>query len=150
MSRSAPDSLTEKQAEALDGVWRRKSSKEIARDLGISPWSVDKRIDAARAKLGAQTRDEAARIYAEARYGESLTGELLAVTFQAEPVEIRTGASQGADPSPPRRRSVLWLDPKRFGPVGRLGLILAGAMAISLFLLTGLGIANGLQSLLEP
>lgn len=165
MASDILDSLTDKQAEALVMVLRRMSSKEIARELGISPWSVDKRLDAARVKLGAQTREEAARIYARARYGESFAGEPFAVTPAAELVEPEGGASSeraagdresqssvssGTDPWPTLRRSVLWLDPKAIGPVGRLALILGGALAISLLLLSGLGIANGLQSLLAP
>jgi hypothetical protein len=46
-------------------VLQHKSSKEIARTLGISPYTVDQRIAAARQKLNVCTRGELARAYAE-------------------------------------------------------------------------------------
>lgn len=55
--------LTAKQREVLDLVLSHKSSKEIARTLSISPYTVDQRITAARQKLGASTRGELARTY---------------------------------------------------------------------------------------
>ena len=58
--------LTEKQRECLHLVVLRKSSKEIARILGISKPAVDQRLVSARRVLGASTRDEAALIYARA------------------------------------------------------------------------------------
>jgi DNA-binding CsgD family transcriptional regulator len=56
--------LTEKQRACLDLLIERKTSKEIARILGISKPTVDQRITAARIILGAANRDEAALIYA--------------------------------------------------------------------------------------
>jgi DNA-binding CsgD family transcriptional regulator len=56
--------LTDKQRECLHFVVMRKSSKEIARELGISKPTVDQRITNARQILGARSRDEAAIIFA--------------------------------------------------------------------------------------
>src|SRR3546814_3019265 len=56
--------LTEKQRACLDLLIERKTSKEIARILGISKPTVDQRITAARIILGAANRHEAALIYA--------------------------------------------------------------------------------------
>lgn len=56
--------LTAKQRQCMDLVVLRKSSKQIARELGISKPTVDQRIANARAVLGASNRDEAALIYA--------------------------------------------------------------------------------------
>lgn len=56
-------SLTEKQREVLDLVLRHKSSKEIARALQISPYTVDQRIASARQKTGSASRGELARNY---------------------------------------------------------------------------------------
>lgn len=56
--------LTEKQRECLRLVWRHRESKEIARDLGISPHSVDGRIKTAMRTLGVDDRYEAARLLA--------------------------------------------------------------------------------------
>jgi DNA-binding CsgD family transcriptional regulator len=64
-SRSTRSELSEKQKAVLDLVIRHKSSKEIARTLGISPYTVDQRITSARQKLGLNTRSELARAYIE-------------------------------------------------------------------------------------
>jgi DNA-binding CsgD family transcriptional regulator len=56
-------SLSEKQRQVLDLLIQHKTSKEIARLLGISPHTVDQRIRFARDKLGARTRSEAAIAY---------------------------------------------------------------------------------------
>ena len=55
--------LTDKQREVLDLLIEHKTSKEIARLLGISPQTVDQRIFFAKEKLGAASRNEAAAAY---------------------------------------------------------------------------------------
>lgn len=49
--------------DVLQGVAQYKSSKEIARDLKISPHTVDQRMKRIQAILGVTTRFEAARLY---------------------------------------------------------------------------------------
>lgn len=61
--------LTDKQRECLRLVVLRKSSKEIARELGIAKPTVDQRIANARQILGARNRDEAAIIFARGTGG---------------------------------------------------------------------------------
>jgi DNA-binding CsgD family transcriptional regulator len=56
--------LTEGQKECLRLVDDHLTSKEIARFLGISHFTVDQRLDAARRKLNAATRKDAAKIFA--------------------------------------------------------------------------------------
>lgn len=56
--------LSDKQRACLDLLLERRTSKQMARTLGISKPTVDQRIAAARVILGAGDRDEAARIYA--------------------------------------------------------------------------------------
>jgi DNA-binding CsgD family transcriptional regulator len=58
-----PD-LTIGQRECLRLVKAQYTSKEIARQLGISPFTVDQRLDAARKKLNATSRADAARRFA--------------------------------------------------------------------------------------
>lgn len=58
-------SITDRQRAVLDLVVQHWTSKEIARELDISPSTVDQRINAVRAKLGARDRAETARAYAE-------------------------------------------------------------------------------------
>ncbi len=62
--RSRIARLTDKQRQCMHLVVLRKSSKEIARQLGISKPTVDQRIAGARLILGAGNRDEAAIIFA--------------------------------------------------------------------------------------
>ena len=55
--------FTDKQRHVLDLLIEHKTSKEIARILGISPHTVDQRISLARAKLGVSSRNELAARY---------------------------------------------------------------------------------------
>ena len=57
--------LTEKQRACLRLVLMHKSSKEIARELGLQVDAVDQRIKTAMKTLGVQSRVEAARLLAE-------------------------------------------------------------------------------------
>ncbi|MEI4509336.1 helix-turn-helix transcriptional regulator [Sphingopyxis sp. CCNWLW253] len=59
--------MTDKQRACLDLVLERKTSKQIARELGISKYTVDQRITNARTALGAADRDEVALRYARLR-----------------------------------------------------------------------------------
>lgn len=61
--------LTEGQKACLRLVDDHHTSKEIARLLGISPFTVDQRLDAARRKLGAASRKDAAKIFVKIEQG---------------------------------------------------------------------------------
>lgn len=61
--RAQFSSLTGKQREVLDLLLAHKTSKEIARELGISPHTVDQRIQFAKGKLGVDSRGEVAVAY---------------------------------------------------------------------------------------
>jgi len=63
--------LTEGQKACLRLVDDHHTSKEIARMLGISPFTVDQRLDAARRKLNASSRKHAAKIFAGMEQGIS-------------------------------------------------------------------------------
>lgn len=56
--------LSEGQRACLRGVLAMRSSKEIAKELGISPHTVDKRLKDAMKILGVSSRVEAARMLA--------------------------------------------------------------------------------------
>jgi DNA-binding CsgD family transcriptional regulator len=62
-SRKRIDRLSAKEREVLDQILQHKSLKVIAHDLGITLSAVDQRLKAARTKLGAADRNQAARIY---------------------------------------------------------------------------------------
>ena len=57
-----PASLSGRQIEVLKLVATGKTSKQIGRELGISPSTVDNHIRAAADRLGATSRQEAARM----------------------------------------------------------------------------------------
>lgn len=66
MSRDRVDKLTEGQREVLRRVDRHMETKEIARELGISPDGVNQRVKAAMRTLGVNKRRDAALLLAEA------------------------------------------------------------------------------------
>lgn len=69
-------SLTDKQREALDLLVQHKTSKEISRILGVSPHTIDQRIDTAKKKFGVRSRGELAQAYLrERQIGEAVTYE---------------------------------------------------------------------------
>ena len=59
------DRLTDKQRECLRLVFMHRSSKEIARELGVGSDAVDQRIKTAMRTLGVESRTEAARLLAQ-------------------------------------------------------------------------------------
>lgn len=56
--------LTEKERAVLDLILQHKPTKEIARELGLAPNTVDMRLRSAREKLGTADRNATARAYA--------------------------------------------------------------------------------------
>lgn len=103
-------SLTPKERQCLRLVLENRSSKQIARQLGISQTSVDTHVRRARAKLGLKDRYEAARRLA---------------TWE-------TGGPEVAAP-PPTAPSGGFLPPlERMNFGQRLLLIVAGAIAAAL------------------
>lgn len=137
--------LTEKEVEALQLVHERLTSKQIGRRLGISPKSVDKRLDSARIKLGASTRLDAARRWARKQYGESFPGPLLPVT-DPEQTDDPNGVEM---PGVHQRFLGARLDPARIGPLGRTLIIFGGAAAMLIMLLVALAVAGEVFALLE-
>ena len=158
-------SLTDKQREVLDLVIEHKSSKEIARLLGISPYTVDQRISAARVKLGAPSGGELARRYNRLRdlcegsaYGSSqfvepypppLTNgqeELAGALFTLEDAGARFIERPWAGQRPPT--PFLEGIDRRFGVLGRFGFVVSMALGLAVTLLIVLAAAQALNSLL--
>lgn len=81
------EALTAKQCECLELVLHHMTSKQIAIELGISPHTVNQRLDAARQKLGAATRADAAVTYAK------LKGMPESIVYHVLPEPPETGAS---------------------------------------------------------
>ncbi len=73
--------LTQLQIDVLTRVAQFKSSKQIARELGISHHTVDQRIRSVIEKMGVETRAEAARAYIEARDNKDLVNDDICETL---------------------------------------------------------------------
>ena len=94
------EALTSKQKEVLDLLVQHKTSKEIARELGISPHTVDQRIQFAKTKLNAATRGELAQEYRRlCAICDAMTYENSRIAETEEPAEI--GTKDGGGPVPP-------------------------------------------------
>jgi DNA-binding CsgD family transcriptional regulator len=157
--------LTAKQREVMDLLIEHKTSKEIARELGISPHTVDQRIQFAKEKLGANSRNEAAALY---RRLVEICGPLTYEKFPLAPEPILAEIDAGTPVSllsPLRRERVLAGAPRdavvdlavvpklfdgRHGTLVRLVSIVAIAVFLVIFVLGGLAIFSQLSELLAP
>ncbi len=76
-SKSSPhDNLSERQVQTLTLVAEGLTSKEIGRELGVSPSTVDNHIRAAIDRLGAKNRQQAARMIQAAETAHGGPGQL--------------------------------------------------------------------------
>jgi len=96
MTVAAEDRLNDGQRDCLRLVLVHLTSKEIARELGVSPHTVDQRLRTAMRVLDAQSRFEAARIFA-ALDGEPTYQPLIYQALLVEPGEKNgnQGSSSG-------------------------------------------------------
>lgn len=94
-AQSLPN-LTDGQKACLRLVVQHHTSKEIARILGISPFTVDQRLDAARRKLNAASRKDAAKMFASLE-AETISEPLVYQALGLEPVHLPAteGLSEG-------------------------------------------------------
>jgi len=158
--------LTKKQREAMDLLAKHMTSKEIARELGISPHTVDQRISIAKDKLGAASRNQAAAVYQQLCwvYEQAVYEE----AYIAEPrILTQFGAKADADTSEyvitPKSsdlddgkgdNSVHLVGPKLFhGPIatlGRVALVIACAFVIVIAGLVGLSVFSALSAVIGP
>ncbi len=163
--------LTDKQREVLDLLVLHKTSKQIARDLEISPHTVDQRITAARRKLGVESRGELAAVYmaAQARQGEAALYEK--PVYQSSQVESAGAAgheeggsnaasaddtmhaASGEPPestgSPVYHRVVPESFEGRYGYFWRLTAIVGFTLGLLIATLLGLAIFGELSELLQ-
>ena len=155
--------LTAKQREVLDLLIQHKTSKEIARRLEISPYTVDQRINFAKDKLGARTRGEAAVAYRRLveTCGHSIYGESGIGIAEAEgdyPGGAQVPLPESAPPEPvgDGRVSAPEADfsvvPElfdgRYGTLVRLGAIFVIAVMLVFVVLGGLAIYTQLSQLM--
>lgn len=161
---STSPGLTDKQIEVLDLLLEHKTSKEIARELKISPFTVDQRIQFARKKLGAGSRAELAVEYR--RQKEAYVRTVYEGSYVAEPaISLKIMHGDVADYliSTPRSDRLLdqseakqkldfraapeWFE-GRFGTLARIGVIIGFAFFLVLLGLGGLAIFSTLSELL--
>jgi DNA-binding CsgD family transcriptional regulator len=155
--------LTDKQRQVLDLLIQHKTSKEIGRRLGISPHTVDQRIQFAKEKLGARSRSEAAVLYRRLveTYGRT-TYEDSGIAETAVAVD-QAGGPQGLLPVALLRQRFrsrpsdgpeadFQVVPESFdgrhGTVIRMGAIFGIALFLMLVVLGGLAMFNQLSQLL--
>ena len=156
--------LTAKQREVLDLLIEHKTSKEIARALGISPHTVDQRIQFAKEKLGASSRNEAALVY---RRLKEICGQL---TYQESHIadharnpDTEAGTQEGPltvhmhrewtqrrqpDETESEYPVVPELFEGRYGTLIRLVTIIAIAVFLVILVLGGLAIFSQLSELM--
>jgi len=163
LSEMSLDALTSKQREVLDLLIQHKTSKEISRILGISPYTVDQRILLARGKLQVASRSEVAQAYRvllEQERAETLSGkpvyrspevartpEIGEVGDEEQmPVEVWAGRDEGdgddvapSAPAPMAETGHHVLPEVFDGPQGTLLRIGAMALLAMLLVLTVLG-----------
>lgn len=156
-------SLTAKQREVLDLLLEHMTSKEIARRLDISPYTVDQRINFAKEKLGVRTRGEVAVVYRRLvevcepfAYESSGIGESLGVPEEGGGAQLPLPGS--APPEPVRNdrvpspeadfRVVPELFDGRYGTSVRLGAIFLITVCMIIVVLGGLAIYSQLSILL--
>ena len=156
--------LTAKQREVLDLLIEHKTSKEIARELGISPHTVDQRIQFAKEKLGAGSRSEVALLYRRlVEICGQLTYENSGIAAVPEMADSQPG-TQAGPLSALRRRERTWSDQPReteadypvvpelfegrYGTLIRLGAIIAIAVFLVILVLGGLAIISQLSEMM--
>lgn len=154
MNRARP--LTLKQAEVMHLVSQGYETKEIARELEISPTTVDQRIEGARRKLGGGSRKEAARRYQALQniperhiYVPShITDESETEAYPPSPQDDLRFQDAAFDERALWDRESVWhlpgIVPKDVGKAGRLLVIFALALLLMLVGDQALEFAEGL------
>jgi DNA-binding CsgD family transcriptional regulator len=159
--------LTPKQVEVLELLTEHLTSKLIARRLGIHPNTIDQRIGKVRDLWGTADRADTVRRYKELQaicgkttYGSEAVDGTPADMEQVDDVVLESEMILAAEPtarmvdrdqdpssSAERPFGLQGLDVK-LGKVGRLGLVLAFAMAVAITFAAMLAISDALGRLL--
>ena len=156
--------LTEKQRVVLDLVSDGFTSKEIARQIGKAPRTIDQRVDAVRSKLGGVPRNELIRSYRQWRdaicdsttYGAiPLSDSHLVeaeISRQPEAENLLFQDSLIHDARMPWQRSGFGIE-KRFTPsdlsgIGKVIAVATGAMIIMSVAVLSIAFSSALETLL--
>lgn len=158
------ESLTPKQHEALSLASGHLTSKQIAQQLGVAPVTIDKRIEAVRAKLGSIPRASLLRLYGEwCSYDDRIIAD--PIILGASGYSGSAGERQPLDPAFLFEDSVTFdarasweqmiewrrpgFSPSDLGIVGKLLFMLAGAVAMLMLAVLSMAFADALMSMFE-
>lgn len=157
------DSLTEKQRETLLLACGHLTSKEIALKLGVAPVTIDKRIEAIRARLGNISRHEVIGLYRQHQlhYDRPIYEPIIvdcdraAPPFPASQPDLSQMAfhdSLRLDARAPWNRGHDWLrpglKPSDLGIVGKLMVMIMGSLSIMMVAVLLMAFADALMSIL--
>ena len=156
------ESLTEKQEEALRLASQHLTSKQIAKELGVAPITIYKRIDAVRAKLDQMPRIEVLRHYRAwcEGYGQTIDDPALLTELPtnrawnaARPERhYRFEDSFEIDERMPWEGVSSWLrpgiKPSDLGVGGKLLFMMIGAIAILIVAVLSMAFANALMDMI--
>lgn len=157
------ESLTPKQHQTLSLASRHLTSKQIAIELGVAPITIDKRIEAVRAKLGAIPRPDLLRLYGDwsRAYGQSINGSIILPLDADSPEYLGTQPGEHAfvfedslrlDARVSWDRPSAWLRPglrpSDLGLGGKLLTMLLGSVAILVVAVLMLAFTDALMSII--
>lgn len=164
------DSLTTKQHEALGLASSHLTSKQIALALGVAPVTIDKRIEAVRARLDHISRADLLRLYhqwknasnADETYdqviGDPTILSMGAPTLPLMPSQLVDEQlafedSVVFDARASWERNPVWLRPELkpsdLGVSGKLAFMLGGALAIMMIAVLCMAFVDALMSILD-
>jgi DNA-binding CsgD family transcriptional regulator len=157
------ETLTDKQHATLVLASRHLTSKQIAIELGVAPVTIDKRIEAIRARLDAITRPELLRLYADwsGNYGRIIDEPSILANAgidqgYSEPQQGEYAFvfedSLSFDARASWERVPVWLrpgiNPSDLGALGKLLAMLGGAVAIMMVAVLSVSFADALTSMI--
>lgn len=157
------ESLTDKQHEALSLAAKHLTSKQIAQTLGVAPVTIDKRIEAVRARFGHMARADLLRLYsAWCEAHDRLIDDPIILDCQSslpsfnahqqDPNPLLFQDSVAFDARAPwdRQRILLrpGLTPSELGIGGKLIVMLFGAVAIMMVAVLCMAFVDALMSIL--
>lgn len=158
------ETLTPKQHETLVLAARHFTSKQIAQQLGVAPVTIDKRIEAVRSKLGAMPRTSLLQLYEEwCRYDGQTIDEPIILGFAtadgAENVGQPSGQAFVFEDSLTFDARASWeraaggrrsgFSPSDLGVVGKLLVMILGAVAMLMAAVLSMAFANALMAMFE-
>ncbi len=159
--------LTDKQVEVLQFVCDRRTNKEIALLLGISPSAVEQRLQSVRRKFGVHSRADLARAYDRAQVtSANMTGaeyqvdasipdchnpsqyseaEAIDLRDQEVPIKLVQASDSVVNQRLRRKSNVLEVVDNTSGLAGRVAVITTAAASIALLIILIAEVAPGLS-----